>query len=235
MTQGIQTAEVQASAADARRVVLFDFDGVIVRHQTLELFYRDCLKGFGRWRILLALPVVPFVPFLTPTVAGNRFLGRLFLRVITFGRTEASYRRRVTAYARAYARRPGVFIRDAVASLRRHVDAGDRVVIVTGNDRTMVEAILHEVNLGGCELVASQTRGGLFGVHFVRHNVEAVKVASLKREGIPRPWAIAYADSLSDLPMLKAADEAKLVNANAKTVKKASKALGSKLEVLDWF
>jgi phosphatidylglycerophosphatase C len=99
----------------------------------------------------------------------------------------------------------------------------------------MVEAILDEVNLGGHELVASQTRGGLFGMRFVRHNVDGAKVRALEREGIPRPWNIAYGDSLSDFPLLKAADAAKLVNPTPKIAKKAGRVLGDKLEILYWF
>jgi len=235
MIQGNGPASVPEAAGVARRVVLFDFDGVIVRHQTLELFFRERVSGFGRWRLLLALPVVPLVPLLATTVAGTRFLGRVFLRVVTFGRRDASYRRMVDTFGRAYARRPGVFLRDAVITLRRHIDAGDRVIIVTGNDLTLVEAILDEVNLGGYELMASQTRGGVFGTHFTRHNVEGTKVATLDRAGVPRPWAIAYSDSLSDLPMLRAAECAALVNPTPKMERKAGKALGAKLEVLHWF
>jgi len=235
MDQGMEAAAVEDTAADARRVVLFDFDGVIVRHQTLELFYRDRLSGMGRWRLLLALPLVPLVPLLIGSVAGNRFLGRVFLRVVTFGRSEAGCRHLMTAFGRTYARRPGVFCRDAVGTLRRHIDAGDRVVIVTGNEQRMVEAMLDEVNLGGYELVASQTRMGLFGMRFINYNVHHLKVRTLERAGIPRPWAIAYGDSLSDMPMLKAADAACLVNPTPKTAKKAGRLLGDKLEVLYWY
>jgi phosphatidylglycerophosphatase C len=235
MDQGMGATVSSDTAADARRVVLFDFDGVIVRHQTLELFFRERLSGLGRWRLLLALPLLPFVPLLVGGVAGNRFLGRVFLRVTTFGRSESACRRLMDAFGRAYARRPGVFCRDAVATLRRHIDAGDRVVIVTGNDRQMVEAMLDEVNLGGYELAASQTRAGLFGMRFLSHNVHHAKVRTLDRAGIPRPWAIAYGDSLSDVPLLKAAEAARLVNPTPKTLKKASRLLGGKLEVLHWY
>jgi phosphatidylglycerophosphatase C len=234
MTQGNE-AVVPDTTADARRVVLFDFDGVIVRQQTLELYFRERLSGAGRWRLLLALPWLPFVPFMVRTAAGSRIFGRVFLRVVTFGRTEKNYKRLLTEFARTYARRPGVFMRDGVATLRRHREAGDRVVIVTGNDGTLVQAMLDEVNLQGVELIASQVRGGLFGVHFVRHNVDGMKVKSVERAGIARPWAMAYGDSLSDLAMLKAADSAKLVNPGARTLKKMRKALGEKLEVLGWY
>ena len=235
MDQGIGTAGVDDTAADGRRVVLFDFDGVIVRHQTLELFFRERLAGLGRWRLLLALPVVPLVPLLIGSAGGNRFLGRLFLRVVTVGRREATYRRLVTAFGRTYARRPGVFCRDAVAALRRHVDDGDRVIIVTGNDGHLVGAILDEVNLTGYELAASRTRGGPFGVHFVQHNVDGMKVRALEKAGVARPWAIAYGDSLSDVPMLKAAEAARLVNPTPKTAKKAVRLLGDRLQVLHWY
>jgi phosphatidylglycerophosphatase C len=128
-----------------------------------------------------------------------------------------------------------VFLRDAVATLRRHVDAGDRVIIISGNDLTMVEVILDEVSLTGYELIASQTRGGLFGVHFTRHNVDDVKVTTLERAGVRKPWAVAYSDSLSDLPMLGAAEAAKLVNPGPKAERKAKRLLGDKLEVLYWY
>ncbi|MGA7440370.1 MAG: haloacid dehalogenase-like hydrolase [Luteibacter sp.] len=234
MTQG-NDAAVPDTAVDARRVVLFDFDGVIVRHQTLELFFRERLAGFGRWRLLLGLPWLPFLPFMLGSAAGTRILGRVFLRVVTFGRTEATYKRLLTAFARAYARRPGVFVRDGVATLRRHIEAGDRVIIVTGNDGTLVQAILDEVNLQGVELLASQVRGGVFGVHFVRHNVDGMKVKAVERAGVARPWAVAYGDSVSDLAMLKAAEAAKLVNPSNRTLKKMRKPLGEKLEVLGWY
>jgi phosphatidylglycerophosphatase C len=234
MEQGHEP-EVAATSADARRVVLFDFDGVIVRHQTLELFFRERLAGVGRWRLLLGLPWLPLVPFMRGSAAGSRILGRVFLRVVTFGRSEASYKRLLTEFGRAYARRPGVFVRDGVATLRRHVEAGDRVLIVTGNDGTLVQTILDEVNLQGAELLASKVRGGLFGVHFTQHNVEGMKVKAVERAGIPRPWAVAYGDSTSDLAMLKAAEAAKLVNPSPKTLKKMRKPLGEKLEVLGWY
>lgn len=235
MDQGSETTGSPDPVAGARRVVLFDFDGVIVRHQTLELYFRDCLSGAGRWRLLLGLPLLPLVPLLMPTVAGSRILGRAFLRVVTFGRREATYRRKATAFARAYARRPGVFLRDAVATLRRHVVLGDRVVIVSGNDLTLVEAILDEVSLTGYELMASSTRGGPLGVHFTVHNVEGMKVRSLDKAGIPRPWAVAYSDSLSDLAMLRAAEKAVLVNPSPKMEREARRALGDRLDVLHWF
>jgi phosphatidylglycerophosphatase C len=235
MEQGTEAVAAESPTVDARRVVLFDFDGVIVRHQTLELFYRERLSGMGRWRALLALPVLPFVPFLIGSVAGNRFLGRVFLRVVTFGRSEAACRRIMATFGRAYARRPGVFCRDAVATLRRHIGAGDRVVIVTGNEQKMVEAMLDEVSLAGYELLASQARMGFFGMRFVIHNVHHAKVRTLDRAGIARPWTIAYGDSLSDMPMLKAADAARLVNPTPKTAKKAGRLLGDKLEILHWY
>ncbi|MBB3227859.1 phosphatidylglycerophosphatase C [Luteibacter sp. Sphag1AF] len=235
MNQGIPEAAADEAVAATQRVVLFDFDGVIVRDQTLELFIRERIARRGSWRLLFVLPLIPFVPFLLPSPAGNRFLARVFLRVATFGRSEAVYRRRVAEFGRLYARRPGVFLRDAVATLRRHVDAGDRVVVVTGNDAPLIEAILDEVRLGGFELLASRTRGGLFGVRLVSHNVGKEKVAVLKAAGVPLPAAIAYTDSLSDLPLLRAATTPFIVNPDAKLSKKAAKAIGSALQTVHWF
>ncbi len=131
---------------------------------------RERLHG-ARWRLLLVMPVLPLLPLLLPTVFGRSLIARAFVRAATFGWGEAGYRRRVAAFGRAYARRPGVFLRDGVIALRRHIAAGDRVYVVTGCEHSLAEAILDEVRLEGVELVASRVRGGWFGLRVLSHNV----------------------------------------------------------------
>jgi phosphatidylglycerophosphatase C len=235
MPTGETAPELPAEAACAQpRVVLFDFDGVIVRGDSFETFLRESLAR-SRWRLLLALPVLPFVPLLLPTRAGKKFLGRVFLRVVTFGWGEAGYRRRTAAFGQAYARRPGVFLREGVVALRRHVAAGDRVVIVTGCEQSVLEAILDEVRLSGVELLASRVRGGWFGMRSQFHNFGPAKVRGLMAAGVGKPWNVAYSDSLADLPMLQGAERAVLVNPTAKQVKRATRSLRDRLEVVHWF
>jgi phosphatidylglycerophosphatase C len=223
----------EASAAPAC-VVLFDFDGVIVRNDSFETFVRESISG-ARWRVLLALPMLPFLVLLWPTLFGRKLIARTFVRAATFGWGDAGYRRRIAEYGRAYARRPGVFLRDGVIALRRHVAAGDKVYVVTGCEHSLAEAILGEVKLDGVDLVASRMRGGWFGLRVLSYNYGKAKVARLAALGSVAPWACVYSDSLADLPMLRGGEEAVLVNASEKIAKKAARVLKQRLRVVHWF
>jgi phosphatidylglycerophosphatase C len=234
METGAMTTDAEAVSEATVRVVLFDFDGVIVRDDSFETFIRESLRG-ARWRLLLTLPVLPFVPLLLPTWMGKKLLARTFIRAATFGWGEAGYRRRADAFGRIYARRPGVFLREGVAMLRRHVDAGDRVFVVTGCEQSMVEAILDEVKLSGFELRGSRVRGGWFGLRVLTYNHGKAKVAGLVAAGVPSPWAVVYSDSLADLPMLRGAEDAVMVNATGKIARKATRILKDRLRIVHWF
>jgi phosphatidylglycerophosphatase C len=234
METGAMLAGADEASAAPMRVVLFDFDGVIVRGDSFETFVRETLRG-ARWRVLLALPVLPFLLLLWPTFFGRNLIARSFIRAATFGWGDAGYRRRIADYGRAYARRPGVFLRDGVIALRRHVAAGDRVYVVTGCEHSLAEAILDEVKLDGIELVASRVRGSWCGLRVLSHNYGKAKVARLATLGSVAPWACVYSDSLADLPMLRGGEEAVLVNASEKVAKKASRALKERMRVVHWF
>ena len=49
------TADADEAPAAPARVVLFDFDGVIVREDSFQTFIRESLHG-ARWRLLLPSP-----------------------------------------------------------------------------------------------------------------------------------------------------------------------------------
>jgi phosphatidylglycerophosphatase C len=234
METGAMTTDADPAPGAAPRVVVFDFDGVIVRDDSFRTFIRESLRG-ARWRLLLVLPVLLFVPLLWPTWMGKKLFVRAFIRAATIGWGEAGYRRRVAAFGRAYARRPGVFLRDGVAVLRQHVFAGDRVFVVTGCEQSLAEAILDEVKIDGVELLASRVRGGWFGVRVLAHNFGKAKVTRLVAAGAPAPWAIVYSDSLADLPILRGAEDAVLVNVTGKLAKKASRALKERMRIVHWF
>jgi phosphatidylglycerophosphatase C len=117
--------------------------------------------------------------------------------------------------------------------LRRHQAAGDRVIVVTGCEHTLVSGILRELGLTGLEVLASQLRTGRLGMRPAWHNVGRRKVQSLARHGVTA-WQVAYGDSMYDVAMLKPADEAVLVNGTPKLCKKVEKALGRTIRRVDW-
>ncbi|MCE5233533.1 MAG: haloacid dehalogenase-like hydrolase [Mizugakiibacter sp.] len=226
-------ASAGAERADARRVVLFDFDGVLVRGDSYEMFLRERFAR-ARWRLLPLLPLLPFVPLLLRTVRGKMWLARACTRLATLGCSEARFRAQADAFGRALARRPRAFLREGVTALRRHLAAGDRVLIVSATEETLLGAILDELGLDAVERIGTRVRAGLFGIRAVPHNYGATKLRSLAERGIVPVWAAAYSDSLADLPMLAGAERAVLVNPSPRALVRFGRSLGERVQVAYW-
>jgi phosphatidylglycerophosphatase C len=216
-------------ATGAPAVVLFDFDGVLTHADTYALFVRERYAR-SAWRKLLALLVLPWLALLWPL---RRRLQRSLVHIALLGLDEPRYRTVVDAFAAELVRRPGHFCRDGVRALRRHQAAGERVIVVTGCEHTLVESLLAQLGLAGVELVASQLRRGALGLRVAHHNVGAGKLKALAAHGVPA-WRRAYGDSLHDLHMLKAAAEPVLVNGTPKLCKQIEQALGRPVERVAW-
>ncbi|HET6804551.1 MAG TPA: haloacid dehalogenase-like hydrolase [Frateuria sp.] len=219
----------EIAAAGVPPVVLFDFDGVLTHADTYELFIRErYARSVGRQ--LLALLALPWLMLLWPL---TRRLRRPLVHIALLGLDERRYRAAVDAFAAELVRRPGHFCRDGVRALRRHQAAGERVIVVTGCEHTLVESLLVQLGLTGVELVASRVKPGPFGLRLAHHNIGAGKLKALTTHGVPA-WQRAYGDSLHDLHMLKAAVEPVLVNGTPKLCKRIERALGRPLERVAW-
>ena len=222
--------EGQGTAAiGAPPVVLFDFDGVLTHADTFELFVRE-RYAHSAWRQFLALLALPWLLLLWPL---TRRLQRPLVHIALLGLDERRYRAAATAFAAELARRPGHFCRDGVRALRRHQAAGERVIVVTGCEHTVVECLLTQLGLAGVELVASRLTPRLLGMRVAHHNIGAGKLQALAAHGVPA-WRRAYGDSLHDVAMLKAAAEPVLVNGTPKLCKRIERALGRSVERVAW-
>ena len=222
---------VAAPCGSAPRVVLFDFDGVLIRGDSFALFVRSRYAG-STWRKGMALLASPLLLLSWPL--SRRLPLYLLVRIALLGLREPRYRVVADAFAGVLARRPKQFCRDGLNRLRWHQAQGDRVIVVTGCEEALVSGILRELGLTGVEVIASQLRPGWLGMRLRRHNVGRRKVQSLAEHGI-EVWQVAYGDSMHDVAMLKPATEAVLVNATPKLCKKVEKALGRTLTRADWF
>lgn len=216
-------------AAGVPPIVLFDFDGVLTHADTYELFVRERYAR-SAWRQLLALLALPGLLVLWPL---TRRLRHPLVHIALMGLDEKRYRAVADAFAAELVRRPGHFCRDGVRALRRHQAAGERVIVVTGCEHTLVESLLAQLGLSGVELVASRLRPGPFGLRLAHHNIGAGKLKALTAHGVPA-WQRAYGDSLHDLHMLKAAAEPVLVNGSPKLCKRIEQALGRPVERVAW-
>ncbi|WP_108470675.1 haloacid dehalogenase-like hydrolase [Rhodanobacter thiooxydans] len=213
------------------RVVLFDFDGVLIRGDSFYLFMRERYRR-SPWRCALALLCSPLLLLLRPF--SRRGPMHTLVRIALLGLDERRYQTAAGAFAATLARRPKQFCRDGLQALRRHQLQGDRVIVVTGCEHTLASGILQQLGLTDLEVLASQLRPGWLGMRLLRHNVGRRKVQSLAERGV-EAWQLAYGDSMYDAPMLKLAAEAVLVNGTPTLCKKMERALGRAVTRVEWF
>ncbi|MGW5555846.1 haloacid dehalogenase-like hydrolase [Micromonospora sp. NPDC003944] len=216
---------MRASGAQA---VIFDFDGVLVRGDAFGLFLRRTAFVGARLPLavvaLVLLAPIATIPALRPWVA--RWVSRIGL----WGRNADQLRAELERFGADLAAEPGRVIGPGLRMILDHLAAGDRVIVVTACEHTLARAVLDALGLTGVELVASH----IHGPRLIVHNQGPTKVAQLAAEGVTSPWRVAYSDSLSDLPVLRAAEQPVLVNANARQVSRARRSLGTRLTTVTW-
>lgn len=215
-------------ASDPETVV-FDFDGVLVAHDsTGDLVRRRLLERPVRLAAalpaLLLLPVGRFVP------AAHRVASRLLIRLSGLARDDR-VEETLAAFGRSLAHRPGWRVDDAVDAVRSHLRAGDRVLVASASLETCVRAYLDEVDLGEVTVLGSRLPSGDDpGVHLYH----AEKVRSAERLGWSRPWGRVYSDSLRDLPMFAVARHVTLVNVDTRTVRRVAARVDAEVDRVVW-
>jgi phosphatidylglycerophosphatase C len=222
-----------ATSGAPPRVVLFDFDGVIVRGDSFARFLRERYRR-AWWRAFALLPAVPLLAAMAASRGGRRralhaVVGWAFVGVGTL-----RYRELAQAFGRAFARDTRNVTRAACSALNAHRHAGDRVLVVTGCEETLARAILDELGFAGVEVLGSTFVQGRLGMHLVAHNVRVRKAHRLGRHGVRPPWDRVYSDSHHDLPILAAAREPVLVNPDRRTLAYVSSRIGHRLSVVEW-
>lgn len=227
------SAAAGALSQAPRRIVLFDFDGVIVHGDAFGRFLRD---RYARawWRVLVALPLLPLCLLASIAPAGRRGLMRAVAWWALAGIGAARYRTLARSSGRALARDARNISRAACAALNAHRHADDRVLVVTACEETLARAVLDELGFDQVELIGSKLAGGRCGLRVAPHNRGVEKARLLARRGVRPPWDIAYSGSIEDLPILAAARAATLVNPDRATLARVSGRLGRRVAVVEW-
>jgi phosphatidylglycerophosphatase C len=207
--------------------VVFDLDKVLLGGDASTLFLHGRLRSApGR-----ALPLLLAAPLLLPgsTVPQSRPLAARLMRRLAVG---SSVEDDVEAVAEAYRSvltvKPEAAVADAIAAVRRHQAEGDHVVVATGCEENLARGFLRAIGLGDLDVVGSQATVP------VRRAMGEAKVEMLSERGYPPPWAVAYSDSPSDVPLFAGAKRAVLVNAGEKAARKVERALGRRPETVTW-
>jgi phosphatidylglycerophosphatase C len=233
---GTATTATQTATGAGHRgrpVVLFDFDGVLIRGDSYAHLVRQELQRSWRRRLAM-LPVLAVAMPMLKAAALRRWGQRLVVRLAFVGWSAAQFHARAAQFGRRLARDHQVVVGDAVAAARRHLASGARVVVVTTSARPLARAVLDELGLSSVGLIASQPTCGWLGLRAPLGNHGAEKVRRLAAHGLHPLWAVAYSDSPSDLPMLHGAVRPVLVNADAGLLARARRELGQRTSSVEW-
>ncbi|MGY1745085.1 haloacid dehalogenase-like hydrolase [Blastococcus sp. SYSU D00695] len=208
--------------------VVVDLDRVLLSGDAAALFVRGALAESPA----RAVPLLLAAPLLLAGTAlpHARPLAARALAGLALGR-RSGVAGVAEAYRRALAGRPEALVVEAVACVRAHRAAGDRVVVATGCEQALAEGFLTAAGLAGVEVVGSV---GTVRPPRVRRAMGPAKVELLVERGHRPPFAVVYSDSASDVPLFRVADRPVLVNASARDAGRVRRALGRDVETRAW-
>jgi phosphatidylglycerophosphatase C len=221
---------VPGPASSPSGTVVFDLDKVLLGGDASTLFLHGRLRQ-SRARTLALVLAAPLllpgaaVPQLRPLAA------RVMTRLSVGGSPATDVEDVAEAYRAALQVKPEAAIADAIACVRRHQAAGERVVVATGCEEILARGFLTAIGLGELEVVGSI---GSYRPPRVRRAMGEGKVAMLIERGHPPPWPVVYSDAASDIPLFAGAQRPVLVNGDEKDAEKITRTLGRRPETVTW-
>jgi phosphatidylglycerophosphatase C len=210
--------------------VVFDLDKVLLGGDATTLF----LHGRLRLAPVRALPMLLAAPLLLPVAATPQLrplAARVLTRLAVGGDERDDVAAVATAYREALTRKPEAAVADAIACVREHRDRGDRVVVATGCEETLARGFLAAIGLGDLDVIGST---GSLRPPRVQRAMGEDKVRMLVERGYPPPWAAAYSDSPSDLPLFAGTPRPVLVNSDEQAIEQVTRVLGRPPETRTW-
>lgn len=196
----------------ARPLVVFDMDGTLVEGDCGSALIHH-LIGRQLWRRLLSIVLAPIGFPLMALTATRRVGVSMFFWTATTGLRSDQLNALVDAFVQAHRPRR---IETVIAALQAELDLGSDVVIATGAFQDLAERVVAQLQLRGTPRVVGSTIQPFAGgwVSRIQANGPS-KLRRLAECGVHPPFARAWSDSRSDLPLLSAAGEAHWVTTDA--------------------
>ncbi len=229
------SAHAYPTPADDAPLVVFDFDHTLFDGDSGSHLFKWLIQR-NLWRKLLALliapvfgPMIAFMPTRRRGISAFVWVGTLGMR--TLDEFDAFADRYVAAHAKVLQAR---LLPIAFDVLRKHREAGDRVIIATGAPTELARAILAFVAHEDLPVIGTLLGPKYGAIGAVRHCHYKMKMAMLKDAGFGGTVAAAYSDSSADLPLLQAAQRPVVVNPKPKRVAMFRRALPANTPILNW-
>lgn len=216
---GAEAGRASLSPA-ATSVVVFDFDGTLVRRDS----FFDFAVGYCARRPARLLLIVALLPCaLLLALFSRKNAGSALLWGMTVGVSTRSFARVLRRFARDTL--PG-YANDAIfLELSRHIQAGSRVVIATGTMPILVRGLLSARNLGPLPIVGSRVQRFCGGLIAATHCTGSSKVRELQRKLGISEWSTVYTDSFADRPLINRARDITLVSPSRRTLRRTERLL----------
>jgi phosphatidylglycerophosphatase C len=208
------------------RLVVFDLDGTITYRDTLLPYVTGYLARARRSRLRMAR-LLPTLAAFGIGAADHGAVKSAFIRSTLGGATRAqlaTWTEEFVPRVIAHGSSPG-----ALAMIRAHRDAGDLLVLMSASTDLYVPQIGQALGFNEviCTGIAFDAAGRLDGALTTpnRRGVEKVRCFAALQQQHPHLQTVAYGNAGSDLAHLRLADVPRLVNASARTARRAA-ALG---------
>lgn len=222
------TDERRLMTASTRRVAVFDLDGTLVRGDSFAQFARRLLFR-QRWRAAVSLVLAPLLAPRLFLSATRRVAITGFLWLASAGLSEAQFTALARQFAVIHAQN---HVTVALDRLQQHLAIGDRVIIITACADPLATAICSELGLSEVEVLAARLRAGRTGMWPILGCQGPQKAQRLRDAGVTLPVDYAYTDSLSDLPLLRAATHRYLIEPSRQHLARLQTALPGAVTVL---
>ena len=191
---------------DARRIVVFDFDGTLTVRDTLPCLLRGLARS--HWHYLSAFVVCApwLIAYKLRLLEGGKAKERLVSRLVK-GMPFAEFETRCKVIAREH--RDALLRNEVLARLEAHVKQGDEVYVCSANFDTWVESFLAPIAV---PVVATglEERDGVFTGRFATPNCNGEEKWKRMRERVEAsglPLTV-YGDSRGDEALMRHAQEA---------------------------
>lgn len=215
--------------------MVFDFDHTLYDGDSGSHLFKWLIER-DWWRRLLALLIAPVAGPMVAWLPTRRRGISAFVWVGTIGLHRT---RDLNAMIDDYVALHTNGIRSrllpvALDVLRRHREAGDRVIVATGAPPALASAILAFVAHEDVPVVGTLVGPKFGAVGAIRHCHSHMKMTMLRDAGYTQPVAIAYTDSSADLPLLQAALKPVVVNPKMSSVAMFQRVLPVGTPILNW-